>query len=104
VICLKTLADDECLHLLGAFWRCVGAGSLGEEVGRRPVEDRVADVVVGFSRLEAKGSGELTLGKRAEFSEDDHADLLVHDLFLGKRDGFAVKEPSARGLRLGAAR
>src|SRR6266487_5573001 len=100
VIRLKTLADDECLHLLGALWRWVGAGSFGEEVGRRPVEDRVADVVGGFARLEAKGLGELTLGEGAEFSEDDHADLLLHVVFLGERDGFAVRSRQHEGAIL----
>ena len=60
----------------------------------------MADVVVGFARLEAKGLSELTLGAGAEFSEDDHADLFLHGLFLGERNGFAVRSRQYEGAVL----
>ena len=80
-------ADDERLELLGAFGWGVGTRPFGQEVGRRPLEDGVADVVVGFARFEAEASGELAFGEAAEFPEGDHADLLLDSLFLGEGDG-----------------
>ena len=84
---LETRADDEGLNLLGAFRRRVWAWPFGEEVGWRSVEDGVADIVIGFARLEAEASGELALGEAAEFPESDHTDLLLDGLFLGEGDG-----------------
>src|SRR5207245_164765 len=54
---LETRADDEGLNLLGAFRRRVWAWPFGEEVGWRSVEDGVADIVIGFARLEADAGG-----------------------------------------------
>ena len=84
---LETRADDEGLNLLGAFRRRVWAWPFGEEVGWRSVEDGVADIVIGFARLEAEAGGELALGEAAEFPESDHTDLLLDGLFLGEGDG-----------------
>jgi len=61
----------------------------GQEVGRGPLEDSGAAVVVGGARLKAEASGELTFGEAGEFPEGDHADLLLDGLFLGEGDGLA---------------
>src|SRR5713101_4159989 len=89
VIGLEARADDECLDLLGAFRWCVGTRPFGQEVGRGPLKDGVANVVVGFPRLEAKAGGELAFGEAAEFPECDQADLLLDGLFLGEGDGLS---------------
>ena len=45
----------------------------------------------GLARLEAKAGGELALGEVAELAKDNHADLLLDALFLGKREGFSAR-------------
>jgi len=65
----------------------VWAWPFRQEVGRRSVEDGVADIVIGFARLEAEAGGELVFGEAAEFPERDHSDLLLDSVFLGEGDG-----------------
>jgi hypothetical protein len=59
----------------------------GQEVFRRPCEDSVSAVVIGFARFEAEAGGELAFGEATEFPEDNHADLLLDGLFFGEGDG-----------------
>ncbi len=87
---LAPRADDERLDLLGAFRADVWPPALGQERFGRACEDRVAAVVIGFACLEAEAVGELAFGEAAEFSEGNHADLLLDGLFLGEGDGFAI--------------
>jgi len=88
---LKAHADDMRFDLPGAFeWDARGR-VFGREVGQRTVEDGVSDVIVGLARPEAKAGGELALGEVAEFAKDNHADLLLDALFLGKRDDLAAR-------------
>ena len=47
--------------------------------------------------LEAKADGELALREAAEFAKDDHADLLLDGLFLGKRDGLTARSREHEG-------
>ena len=70
-----------------------GPVRLGREVGRRPLEDRIAAVVVGCARLEAEAGGEFPFGEATEFPEGDHADLLLDALFLGEGDGLIDSTP-----------
>jgi hypothetical protein len=83
----KTGANDTGFDLLGTFGWGAGGGAFGQEIGQRAVEDGVAEVIVRLARLEAKAGGQLSLGEVAEFSQDDHTDLLLDDLFLGEGDG-----------------
>ena len=94
---LEARADDARFDLLGAFEGGAWGRAFGQEVGQRTVEDDVADVVVGLARLEAKAGGELALGEVAEFAKDDHADLLLDSLFLGKSDGFPGRSSEHEG-------
>ena len=80
-------ANDTCFDLLGTFEWGAWGWAFGQEVGQRAVEDGIAEVIVGLARLEAKAGGKLSLGEVAEFSKDDHADLLLNGLFLGEGDG-----------------
>ncbi len=67
----------------------MGPCPFGQEVGRDPLEDRVAALGVGGARLEAEAGGKLPCGEAAEFPEGDHADLLLDGLFLGEGDDLA---------------
>lgn len=79
-------ANDTGFDLLGTFGWGAWDGAFGQEVDQRAVEDGMAEVIVGLARLEAKAGGKLSLGEVAEFSKDDHADLLLDGLFLGEGD------------------
>jgi len=65
----------------------VGPRPFGQEVFRRPCEDSVAAVVIGFARFEAEAGGKLAFGEATEFPEGNHADLLLDGLFFGEGDG-----------------
>lgn len=47
----------------------------------------MADIVIGFARLEAEAGGELVFGEAAECPERHHRDLLLDRVFLGAGDG-----------------
>ena len=84
---LEACTDDTRFDLFGAFGWGAWGRAFGQEVGQRAVEDGVADVIVGLACLETQAGGELALGEVAEFSQGDHADLLLDGLFLGEGDG-----------------
>ena len=84
---LETRAEEERLDRLGAFRSGVGPRPCGQEVFRRPCEDRVAAVVRGCARFEAAAGGALACGEATAFPEGNHADLLLDGVFCGEGDG-----------------
>ena len=83
-------AEDKRLELSGSFRCALRSRPLRQQVRRQPVEDGVANVVVGLTRLEAEGLGKPDLRKIAEFTQSDQADLLLDRLFRGEGDDLAI--------------
>ena len=63
------LLDDERFDLTCSFLCCLRSRPLRQQVCRRSIENSIADIIVGLARLEAKGLGQLALGKVRQLSQ-----------------------------------